>query len=68
MQGHSGAQTYTRTGTEATSFVLFSISFPCVFLLCDTEMSVTLGSVFHFRAVAKGQIRKQEAWTECKMR
>lgn len=47
-------QAYSRAGTEVTSFVLLSISFSCVFLLCDTEMSVTLGSIFHFRAVAKG--------------
>lgn len=54
MYGHSGIQTYLRAGTEATSFVLFNISFSCMFLLCDTEMSVTLGSIFHFTAVAKG--------------
>lgn len=53
MYGHSGIQTYPTAGTEVASFVLFGFRFSCVFLLCDTEMSVTLGSIFHFRAVAK---------------
>lgn len=41
-------------GTEATSFLLFSISFSHAFLLFATEMSVTLRTTFHFRAVTKG--------------
>lgn len=41
-------------GTEATSSVLFTISFSYAFLLSATEMSVTLGNILHFRAVTKG--------------